>query len=81
MKCWTELTVVCDDTDVFVLLLHYYHKAELANTVLMESKIKGRIVIDIVKTVEKQAYIVDEILAVYEISGCDIVAGGFGISN
>ena len=50
-----ELTVVCDDTDMFVLLLHYYHKAELTNTMLMESPIKGRIFIDIAKTVEKQA--------------------------
>lgn len=61
-----ELTVVCDDTHVFVLLLH--HKAELTNTVLMESPIKGRIVVDIAKTAEKQACIVDEILAVHEFS-------------
>ena len=63
-----KLTAVRDDTDVFMLLLHYYHKAELTNTVLMESPIKGRIVVDIAKTAEKQACIVDEILAVHEFS-------------
>lgn len=43
-----KLTVVCDDTDVFMLLLDIYHKAELTNTVLMESPpIKERIVVDI----------------------------------
>ena len=70
-----ELTVV------FVLLLHYYHKAELTNTVLMESPIKGRIVIGIAKTVRNKHnnYNVDGILAVHGFSGCDIVAGGFCI--
>ena len=74
-----KLIVVCDDTDVFMLLLT--HKAELTNTVLMESPIKGRIVVEIAQTAEKQACIVDKILAVHEFSCSYIVAGGFGIGN
>ena len=36
------ITVVADDTDVFVLLLHYHHMANLNNVVLREFPIKGR---------------------------------------
>ena len=47
-----NISVVCDNTDVFVLLLHYYHKTGMQNIVLMDSPIKGRVVIDIGKIVE-----------------------------
>ena len=32
----SKITVVADDTEVFVLLLHYHHMANLKNVVLME---------------------------------------------
>ena len=47
------ITVVSDDTDVFVLLLHYYLEDGLTLLVTMQSPIKDRIVVDIGKTVEK----------------------------
>jgi len=47
------ITVVSDDTDVFVLLLHYYLEDGLTLLVSMESPIKDRVVVDIGKTVEK----------------------------
>ena len=37
---------VSDDTDVFVLLLHYYQAQNLSIPVVMESPIKDRAVID-----------------------------------
>ena len=43
----SKITVVADDTDVFVLLLHYHHMANLKNVVLMESPTEGRTVVDI----------------------------------
>ena len=49
----SKITVAVDDTDVFVLLMHYHHMANLNNVVLMESPIKGRTVVDIGKTVQK----------------------------
>lgn len=76
-----KVTVVCDDTDVFVLLLHYYHKTGMTNVVLMESPIKGKVVIDIAKTAEKHRDIVEEILPAHALSGCDTVAGCFGIGK
>ena len=48
-----KIMVVVDDTDVFVLLLHYYHAMNLKNVVLMKSPIKGMTVIDICKSVQK----------------------------
>ena len=47
------ITVVSDDTDVFVLLLHYYLENGLTLLVTMKSAIKDRVVVDIGKTVEK----------------------------
>ena len=58
----SKVTVVADDTDVFVLLLHYHHMANLKNVVLMESPIKGRTVVDIGKTVQKHSVRVEGIL-------------------
>jgi len=62
------ITVVSDDTDVFVLLLHYYLENGITRLVTMESPIKGR--------VEKHQNIIPEILA-----GCDTVACCFGIGK
>jgi hypothetical protein len=77
----SKITVVADDTDVFVLLLHYHHMANLKNVVLMESPIKGRTVVDIGKTVQKHSEIVEGILPAHALSGCDTVASYFGIGK
>jgi hypothetical protein len=77
----SKITVVADDTDVFVLLVHYYHRVNLKNVVLMESPIKGRTVIDIGKIVQKHSEIVEGILPVHALSGCDTVASYFGIGK
>jgi hypothetical protein len=49
----TSITVLSDDTDVFVLLLHYYLVDDLELMVKMVSPIKDRVIVDIGKTVEK----------------------------
>ena len=77
----SKITVVADDTDVFVLLLHYHHMANLKNVVLIESTIKGRTVVDIGKTVQKHSEIVEGILPAHALSGCDPVASHFEIGN
>ena len=73
------ITVVSDDTDVFVLLLHYYLENGLTLLVTMESPIKDRVVVDIGKTVEKHQNIIPEILAAH--ARCDTVACCFGIGK
>ena len=77
----SKITVVADDTDVFVLLLHYHHMGNLKNVVLMESPIKGRTVVDIGKTVQNHSEIVEGILPAHALSGCDTVASYFGIEK
>ena len=75
---FASITVICDDTDVFVLLLYYYHVIRMTNTVTMESPIKGRAVIDVSKLL-KNSDIVHELLPAHALSGCDTVAGCYGI--
>ncbi len=41
------ITVLSDDTDVFVILLYHYLQAQLTTRVIMESPIKDRAVVDI----------------------------------
>ena len=61
------ISVICDDTDVFLLLLHYYHQ-------LMEGTTSQRTTTDIAATVKKHANIVPQLLAAHALSGCDTVA-------
>lgn len=75
------ITVLSDDTDVFVLLLHYYLEDGLKLLVTMESPAKDRVVVDIGKTVEKHQNFIPEILAAHALSGCDTVACCFGIGK
>jgi len=65
------VSVISDDTNVFILLLHYYQKANLAIPITMESASQGRVAIDIKGTVNKHAKIVKELLPAHAISGCD----------
>ena len=77
----TAITVISDDTDVFILLLHCYLEDGLQMTVTMESPISGRAVRDIGKTVSKHKDIIPDLLAVHALSGCDTVACCFGIGK
>ena len=57
----SKITIISNDTNVFVLLLHYYHMANLEKIVLMEFSIKGRTVVQIGKTVQNHSEIVEGI--------------------
>ena len=50
--------VICDDTDVFVLLLYYYITQKWTGGILLESLEEGRSLISIKKTAEKHGSIV-----------------------
>ena len=56
------VSVVSDDTDVFVLLLHYYQTSNLSIPVVMESPIKERAVIDTRQTVQRNSNIVPDLV-------------------
>ena len=53
-----NILVVCDDTDVFILLIYFCCGKDLSCGVIMESPIPGRTVVDITATVDKHKHIV-----------------------
>ncbi|KAK1894322.1 DNA-directed RNA polymerases I II and III subunit RPABC1 [Dissostichus eleginoides] len=76
-----QISVVSDDTDVFVLLLHHYHQAGLDVRLIMESPRKERAIVDIKATLSKHSEIVENLLPAHAISGCDTVASYYGLGK
>lgn len=68
------IRVMCDDTDVFVLLMHCYALKAMSCPLVMESFSKERNCLDIKATVEKHNTIIPQLLAAHALSGCDTVA-------
>ena len=74
--------VVADDTDVFLLLLHFKHAGSLGNSpIYMESPLRHRSSIYINLTVQNQLPMIPGLLAAHALSGCDTVASYFGIGK
>ena len=77
----TKALVVADDTDIFVLLLHFCFYGGITSRVLMVSPISERTTIDINATVEKHRLIIPNLLAAHGLTGCDTVAPWYGIGK
>ena len=72
-----SVKVICDDTDVFALLIHYVHTENIENTIIMQATKNGHPIIDIHEVIEKMiAEKLDTalIIQVHALSGCDTVA-------
>ena len=76
-----SIDVICDDTDVFVLLVHFFAQEQLICDLVMSGTSSARTVIDIKATVEKHADIAEKLLTAHVISGCDTVSQGYGIGK
>ena len=78
-----KVLVVADDTDIFVLLLHFCCLGDIpaSTSVLMVSPIRGRAVIDTNATVDLHRDITPDLLAAHGLTGCDTVATYFGIGK
>ena len=77
-----KAVVICDDTDVFVLLLHFVSTGDIKAHVLMQStSLESNNVTDINATFEKHEAIVPNILAAHALTGCDTVGTYFGIGK
>ena len=76
---YTCINVMCDDTDVFRMLLHYYLHCKLACTVLMEGTSSKRNVINIGASANKLIF--HQLLAAHTLTGCDTVAYIFGVGK
>ena len=75
------IKIVCDDTDVFVLLIHFDLEKEMTMNVSMESPCAGRTIIDIRQTALKHKHITTYMPAVHALTGCDTVSYLFGIGK
>ena len=71
---------MCDDTDVFVLLVHFYNALNIASELLMVST-SERNVTNIGATVRKHSDIVQHIFALHALTGCDTVSSIYGIGK
>ena len=66
MGCKT-IKVICDDTDVFVLLAHYFAEESLSVSLIMESTSRSKSSIDIGATVEKHSGIIPQLIAAHAV--------------
>ena len=74
-----NVLVVADDTYVFVLLCHFVFNGDITGHVMMVSPIRGRTVIDINESVDKNRAIMGDLLPAHDLTICDTVATYHGI--
>ena len=80
MGCKT-INVICDDTDVLVLLAHYFAEESLSVSLIMESTSCSRSSIELGATLAKHSGIVPQLIAAHAVSGCDTVGCYHGIGK
>ena len=73
--------VICDDTDVFVLLALYFAEESLSVSLIMESTNRSRSSIDIGATVAKHSGIVPQLIAAHAVSTIIIFMNVIGQSD
>ena len=56
------INILCDDTDVFALLLYYYVHCHLTCTLTMESTSSNRMLVDIAATSKKLGPVISQLL-------------------
>ena len=79
---YKNIRVLCDDTDVFVLLVYYHHIRKWQNDVLLLSlDSTNNKPISIRLTAEKHKSLVSSLPAVHALSGCDTVPSMCGIGK
>ena len=79
MGCKT-INVICDDTDVYVLLANYIAVESLSVSLIMDPTSHSRSSIDIGVTVAKHSGIVQQLIAAHAVFGCDTVGCYHGIT-
>ena len=75
------VTVISDDTDVFVLLVYFYWKLGLKRKVFLEATGGDHTLIDIGNTSFKNMDIVPNLVAAHALSGCDTASPYVGIGK
>lgn len=84
---YRRIQVICEDTDVFVLLVHHYDQNDLSSIepsvdVLMQYPPSAPKAISILQTINSlPSNVVSSVLAAHVLSGCDTVPQLFGIGK
>ena len=76
-----NIYVICDDTYVFVLLLHVFVLENLTCSLVMVGTSHGRSVVDIRATAQKHAGFNSQVLPAHVVPGCDTVTYLWGIGK
>jgi hypothetical protein len=76
-----HIKVVYDDTDVFVLLIHFYLVENMTVNVSMESPCAGRTIVKIRQTALKHKSITKYLPVVHALTDCDTVSYLLGIGK
>ena len=78
---YISIKVICDDTDVFVLLMYFYNETCLSCIVTTESPIAGRSVIDIGASAAQHKEVIKQLPKDHALTGCDTVSYIYGIGK
>ena len=81
LKGAQSIQVISDDTDVFVLLLHFFALEKLTCRIFMVGSSHGKSSVDITATTKNHSEFISELLAGHALSGCDTVACLFRIGK
>lgn len=73
--------VVCDDTDVFILLVHFYASENLHSDIFMVPTRSARSVVNIGATAKENEPIAKHLLSVHALTGCDTTSTLYGIGK
>ena len=76
-----NIRVICDDTYVFVLLLHFFVLEKLTCNLVMVGTSHGRSVVNIRDTAPKHACVITPVLTAHVLSGWDTVSYLWGIGK
>ena len=70
----STVSVISDDTDVFVVVVQFYWKLNLKSKIFLEATYDNRTLIDIANTVVENMNIVPDLVQAHALPECDTVA-------
>ena len=76
-----KVRVVSDDTDVFLLLLHFYVSKECTSDLYICSPVAGRSIVDLKATAQKNKDMTKAILVMHALTGTDTVAATYNVGK
>ena len=77
----SSIMVICEDTDVMVLLCHAYHTKQWKVELFMQGFKEGKNVISIKESVKKHIDIIPQIMSLHAMTGCDSVPMMYGVGK